>query len=78
MYKYLNVFININLSTCIQSNHNVNLWGNCKKLFKMPYPLNITGNFFAYRTVNAWNSLKNDVVMSRNCNTFKHVLQNMS
>ena len=60
------------------SRHNVNLRVNCKKLFKMPYRLNITGNFFAYHTVNAWNSLANNVVISRNCNTYKHVLQNIS
>ena len=58
--------------------HNINLRGKCKKLFKIPYRLNITGNFFANRTVNIWNAFNNDVVMSRNCNTFKHVLQNIA
>ena len=54
MYKYLNGFINTNLGlyTCIQSSHNVNLRGNCKKLFKMLNRLHNTGNFFAYRTIN--------------------------
>ena len=33
----------------------------------------ITGNFFAYRTVNIWNLLDNEVVMSRNSNIFEHV-----
>ena len=42
------------------------------------YRLNITDKFFTYHTVNVWNSLDNDVVMSHNCNTFKHVLQNIS
>ena len=43
----------------------------------MPYRLNITGNFFVHHTANVWNSLDNNV-MSRNCNTFKRVLQNIS
>ena len=78
MNKYLNGFINTNLSTCIQPSHKVKLRGSCKKQFKMPYRLNITCDFFAYPTVNVWNLLDNDVVKSRNCNTFNHVLENIS
>ena len=67
----------IYLPALIQPSHNFNLWDYCKKLFKMPNHLHITGYFFffAYRTVTIWNSLGNDVVMFRNCNTFKYVLR---
>ena len=50
--KYWNGFIKNNLSTYIQPSHNIIFGVTAKKLFEMPYRLHISGNFFAYRTVN--------------------------
>lgn len=48
--------------------------GNARKLNKGRYVRRLRKDSFAFRVVNHWNDLSNDVVLAQNLNTFKSKL----
>jgi hypothetical protein len=77
VYKILNghVIANVDLNT----SHVVNLCtrGNCWKLYKYRFNLDVRKFFFTCRVINMWNSLTNDIVCSRNLKIFVNMLHNV-
>ena len=66
VYKIINGTIHVDLHNCISISYSTTR-GKKHKLTKYHAKLDIQKYFFAFRTVNVWNFLHNDIVGCKNC-----------
>jgi len=76
VYKYLHGYYHVQQPK-LELATTKDLRGNALKLKKGQYRLNVRGNYFAYRVVNSWNALPDDVVTAPSVNAFKNRLDHL-
>ena len=69
MYKIINSTIHVDLHNCVSVSYSITR-GNKYKLNKYHAKLDIRKYFFAFRTVNIWNFLHNDIVSCKTARGF--------
>ena len=69
MYKIINSTIHVDLHNCVSVSYSITR-SNKYKLNKYHAKLDVRKYFFAFRTVNIWNFLHNDIVSRKTAHGF--------
>ena len=69
MYKIINSTIHVDFHNCVSVSYSITK-GNKYKLNKYHAKIDIRKYFFAFRTVNIWNFLHNDIVSCKTAHSF--------
>ncbi|XP_033731479.1 uncharacterized protein LOC117321118 [Pecten maximus] len=70
-YKILNKLDILETGTLFQETGRTTTRGHSRKIYKRPFRLNKTGNFYSNRVINIWNSLPEEVISAPSINAFK-------